>query len=206
MITSLLAHIDVLLGFGILILTIFYRFDFPPVLGYLVTGMLIGPYGIGIINGGEIVDLNSELGVIFLLFTIGVDLSLGELWKMRRDVLLGGTLHLLFTTALIFVLCSALGFSPATSVFLGLLISLSSTAIVIKIFQDRNEVNTAHGKTSLAILIFQDLAIVPLMLITPILAGNSVSFDGALPGMLLKGSLIILVFILSDKFLFPWIF
>jgi len=206
MVESLLTHVDVLLGFGILILTIFYRFDFPPVLGYLVTGMLIGPYGLGIINRGEIVDLNADLGVIFLLFTIGVDLSLGELWKMKKSVMVGGILHLLFTTALVFAICSALGFSLATSAFLGLLISLSSTAIVIKVFQDRNEVNTSHGKTSLAILIFQDLAIVPLMLITPILAGNSVSFDGALPSMLFKGLLIILVFILSDKFLFPWIF
>lgn len=206
MTSTLLAHIDVLLGFGILILTIFYRFDFPPVLGYLVTGMLIGPYGLGILSRGEIVDLNADLGVIFLLFTIGVDLSLGELWKMKKGVVVGGTLHLLFTTAMVFAVCSTLGFSSATSIFLGLLISLSSTAIVIKVFQDRNEVNTSHGKTSLAILIFQDLAIVPLMLITPVLAGNSISFDGALPNMLLKGLLIILVFILSDKFLFPWIF
>ena len=125
---------------------------------------------------------------------------------MKKDVMVGGTLHLLFTTAMVYVVCSSLGFSSATSTFLGLLISLSSTAIVIKVFQDRNEVNTPHGKTSLAILIFQDLAIVPLMLITPILAGNSVSFDGALPSMLFKGLLIILVFVLSDKFLFPWIF
>ncbi|WP_292375948.1 cation:proton antiporter [Methanosarcina sp. UBA411] len=206
MVESLLAYLDVLIGFGILILTIFYRFDFPPVLGYLVIGMLLGPYGIGILSGGELADLNSDLGVIFLLFTIGVDLSLGELWKMKKDVMVGGTLHLLFITAMVYVVCSSLGFSSATSTFLGLLISLSSTAIVIKVFQDRNEVNTPHGKTSLAILIFQDLAIVPLMLITPILAGNSVSFDGALPSMLFKGLLIILVFVLSDKFLFPWIF
>ena len=206
MVESLLAYLDVLIGFGILILTIFYRFDFPPVLGYLVIGMLLGPYGIGVLSGGELADLNSDLGVIFLLFTIGVDLSLGELWKMKKDVMVGGTLHLLFTTAMVYVVCSSLGFSSATSAFLGLLISLSSTAIVIKVFQDRNEVNTPHGKTSLAILIFQDLAIVPLMLITPILAGNSVSFDGALPSMLFKGLLIILVFVLSDKFLFPWIF
>jgi monovalent cation:H+ antiporter-2, CPA2 family len=207
MVASLLAHIDLILGFAILILTIFYRFEFPPVLGFLVTGVLIGPYGLGIINGGhELVDLNSELGMIFLLFTIGVDLSLGDLWKMKKDVMAGGILHLLFTTILVFIVCSALGFSPATSVFIGcMLLSHSSTAVVLKVLQDRNEVFTPHGKTSLAILIFQDLTIVPMVLMTPILAGNSVSFDGALSGMLLKGSLIILVFILSAK-LVPWIF
>lgn len=206
MVFSLLANVDVILGFAILILTIFYRFEFPPVLGFLVTGMLIGPYGLEILSAGQNVDLNSELGVIFLLFTIGVDLSLKELWKIKKALMLGGTLQILLTTAIVLVVCSSLGFSTATSVFLGFLISLSSTAIVLKVLQDRNEVYTPHGKTSLAILIFQDLAIVPLILITPILAGSSVSFDGALSNIFFKGSLIILVFILSAKFLVPWIF
>jgi len=86
------------------------------------------------------------------------------------------------------------------------LISLSSTAIVLKVLQEKNEVYTPHGKTSLAILIFQDLAIVPLILITPLLAGSSVSFEGSLSTIFIKGSLIILVFILSAKFLVPRIF
>ena len=203
---SVLAHVDVILGFAILILTIFYKFEVPPVLGFLVTGMLIGPYGLGILNGGQNMELNAELGIIFLLFTIGVDLSLKELWKMKKAVMAGGTLQILFTTTLVLIVCTGLGFSPATSVFIGFLISLSSTAIVLKVLQDRNEVYTPHGKTSLAILIFQDLAIVPLILITPMLAGSSVSFEGALPNIFFKGSLIILVFILSAKFLVPWIF
>ena len=203
---SVLAHVDVILGFAILILTIFYKFEVPPVLGFLVTGMLIGPYGLGILNGGQNMELNAELGIIFLLFTIGVDLSLKELWKMKKAVVAGGILQILFTTTLVLIVCTGLGFSPATSVFIGFLISLSSTAIVLKVLQDRNEVYTPHGKTSLAILIFQDLAIVPLILITPMLAGSSVSFDGALPNIFFKGSLIILVFILSAKFLVPWIF
>ena len=84
MVFSLLANVDVILGFAILILTIFYRFEFPPVLGFLVTGMLIGPYGLEILSAGQNVDLNSELGIIFLLFTIGVDLSLKELWKIKK--------------------------------------------------------------------------------------------------------------------------
>lgn len=205
MVSSLLANVDVLLGFAILILTIFYRFQVPPVLGFLVTGMLIGPYGIGILNGGHN-ELNADLGVIFLLFTIGVDLSLKELWKMKKALFLGGTLQIVLTTFLTLIVCSSLGFSSSTSVFLGFLISLSSTAIVLKVLQDRNEVYTQHGKTSLAILIFQDLAIVPLILITPLLVGDSLNFEGSLSTVFLKGSLIILVFILSAKFLIPWIF
>ena len=203
---SVLAHVDVILGFAIFILTIFYKFEVPPVLGFLVTGMLIGPYGLRILDGGQNMELNAELGIIFLLFTIGVDLSLKELWKMKKAVVAGGILQILLTTTLALIVGTELGFSPATSVFIGFLISLSSTAIVLKVLQDRNEVYTPHGKTSLAILIFQDLAIVPLILITPILAGSSVSFDGALPHIFFKGSLIILVFILSAKFLVPGIF
>jgi monovalent cation:H+ antiporter-2, CPA2 family len=203
---SVLAHVDVILGFAILILTIFYKFEVPPILGFLVTGMLIGPHGLEILDSGQNMELNAELGIIFLLFTIGVDLSLKELWKMKKAVMAGGVLQILFTTTFALIVCTMLGFSPATSVFIGFLISLSSTAIVLKVLQDKNEVYTPHGKTSLAILIFQDLAIVPLILITPILAGSSVSFEGALPNIFFKGSLIILVFILSARFLVPWIF
>jgi len=203
---SLLANVDVILGFAILILTIFYRFEFPPVLGFLVIGMLIGPYGLEIVNGGEIVDLSTELGVIFLLFTIGIELSLNELKKMKKALLLGGTLHFLFTTILFFILCIVLGFSPIPSIFICFLISHSSTAVVLKILQDRNEVFTPHGKISLAVLIFQDLAIVPQIMIAPMLTGSSVNFEGALPDVFIKGSLILLVFILSAKFIVPWIF
>lgn len=206
MVDSVLANVDVILGFAILILTIFYRFQFPPVLGFLVTGMLIGPYGLGIIKGGQIIDLNSELGIIFLLFTIGIDLSLNELRKMKKDFILGGILHFVCTTIVFFIVCSALGFNSATSFFLCLLISHSSTAVVLKVFQDKNEIFSPHGKISLAVLIFQDLAIVPQILITPALSGSTVSFDGALSGIFLKGSLIILVFILSAKFLVPMVF
>ena len=203
---SVLANVDVILGFAIFILTIFYKFEVPSVLGFFVTGMLIGPYGLGILDSKLNMELNAELGIIFLLFTIGVDLSLKELWKMKKGIMAGGFLQILFTTALALIVGTGLGFSPATSVFIGFLISLSSTAIVLKVLQDRNEVYTPHGKTSLAILIFQDLAIVPLILITPMLAGSSVSFEGALPNIFFKGSLIILVFILSAKFLVPYIF
>ncbi|RXA20487.1 potassium transporter KefB [Methanosarcina sp. MSH10X1] len=203
---SLLANVDVLLGFAIFILTIFYRFEIPPVLGFLVTGILIGPYGLEILSSGHNVELNAELGIVFLLFTIGVDLSLKELWKMKKAVIGGGILQILVTTFLVIILCRSLGFSSPTSAFLGFLISLSSTAIVLKVLQEKNEVYTPHGKTSLAVLIFQDLAIVPLILITPMLAGSSVNLEGSLSNIFLKGSLIILVFILSAKFLVPWIF
>jgi CPA2 family monovalent cation:H+ antiporter-2 len=203
---SVLAHVDVILGFAILILTIFSKFEVPPVLGFLVTGVLIGPHGLGIMDSGQNMEINAELGVIFLLFTIGVDLSLKDLWNMKKAVLVGGALQILFTTGIVLAVCTNLGFSHSASLFTGLLISLSSTAIVLKVLQDRNEVYTPHGKTSLAILIFQDLAIVPLILITPILAGSSVSFEGALPNIFFKGSLIILTFILSAKFVVPAIF
>lgn len=199
---SLLANVDVILGFAILILTIFYRFQVPPLLGFIVTGILLGSFGIKLPNMG---GLSADLGVIFLLFTIGVDLSLKELWKMKKAVMVGGTLQIVLTTLLVLIICSSLGYSPATSAFIGFLVSLSSTAIVLKVFQEKNEVYTPHGRTSLAILIFQDLAIVPLILITPLLAGGSLNFEG-FSSIFIKGSLIILVFIFTSKFLVPRIF
>ena len=200
---SLLANVDVILGFAILILTVFYKFQVPPVLGFIVTGILIRSFGIEFPNVG---GLNADLGVIFLLFTIGVDLSLKELWKMKKAVMLGGTLQIILTALLVLIICSFLGYSPATSAFLGFLIALSSTAIVLKVFQEKNEVYTPQGRTSLAILIFQDLAIVPLILITPLLAGGSINFEGSFSSIFIKGSLIILVFIFTSKFLIPKIF
>lgn len=207
MVDPLLANVDIILGFAIFVLTIFYRFQVPPVLGFLVTGVLIGQSGLGILSlGSNGSSLSSDLGVIFLLFTIGVDLSLKDLWKMKKDLFLGGTFQIVLTTTLTLIICTALGFSPATATFLGFLISLSSTAIVLKVLQERNEVYSPHGKTSLAILIFQDLAIVPLILLTPLLAGYSANFEGSFPTVFLKGSLIILVFIISAKFVVPRIF
>ncbi|AKB24719.1 Glutathione-regulated potassium-efflux system protein KefC [Methanosarcina sp. MTP4] len=200
---SLLGNIDIILGVSILLLSIFHKFAVPSVLGFLVTGMLLGPYGLGLIGETQGVEILAEFGVIFLLFIIGVELSLKELWEIKKTVLAGGTLQVLLTILLVFLLCTQLGFSRATSVFIGFLISLSSTAIVLKILQEKSEVYSPHGRTSLAVLIFQDIIIVPMILVTPLLAGGSEGVTGLLLILLFKGVGIILLVILSARYIVP---
>ena len=200
---SLLGNIDIILGVSILLLSIFHKFAVPSVLGFLVTGMLLGPYGLGLIGETQGVEILAEFGVIFLLFIIGVELSLKELWEIKKTVLAGGALQVLLTILLVFLLCTQLGFSRATSVFIGFLISLSSTAIVLKILQEKSEVYSPHGRTSLAILIFQDIIIVPMILVTPLLAGGSEGVMDLFLILLLKGVGIILLVILSARYLVP---
>lgn len=200
---SLLGNIDIILGVSILLLSIFHKFAVPSVLGFLVTGMLLGPYGLGLIGETQGVEILAEFGVIFLLFIIGVELSLKELWEIKKTVLAGGALQVLLTILLVFLLCTQLGFSRASSVFIGFLISLSSTAIVLKILQEKSEVYSPHGRTSLAVLIFQDIIIVPMILVTPLLAGVSQELTGSLSTLLLKGAGIILLVILSARYIVP---
>ncbi|HII03115.1 TPA: cation:proton antiporter, partial [Methanosarcinaceae archaeon] len=200
---SLLGNIDIILGVSILLLSIFHKFAVPSVLGFLVTGMLLGPYGLGLIGETQGVEILAEFGVIFLLFIIGVELSLKELWEIKKTVLAGGTLQILLTILLVFLLCMQMGFSRASSVFIGFLISLSSTAIVLKILQEKSEVYSPHGRTSLAVLIFQDIIIVPMILVTPLLAGVSQELTGSLSTLLLKGVGIILLVILSARYIVP---
>ncbi|WP_440955126.1 cation:proton antiporter domain-containing protein [Methanosarcina sp. Mfa9] len=200
---SLLGNIDIILGVSILLLSIFHKFAVPSVLGFLVTGMLLGPYGLGLIGETQGVEILAEFGVIFLLFIIGVELSIKELWEIKKTVLAGGSLQILLTILLVFLLCTQMGFSRASSVFIGFLISLSSTAIVLKILQEKSEVYSPHGRTSLAVLIFQDIIIVPMILVTPLLAGGSEGVTGSLLILLFKGVGIILLVILSARYIVP---
>ena len=196
-------EICIIIGLSILILSICHKFEFPPIIGFFITGMLIGPYGIGIIDGTQELEIYSEIGIIFLLFTIGVELSLKELWEIKKSVLLGGAFQILFSTIFVLFICTQLGFELSTSIFIGFLLSLSSTAIVLGILQEKAELYSPHGRTSLSMLIFQDIVVVPMILITPLLAGASEDLTGSLLSLLLKGGAIILLVFLSARYLVP---
>ncbi|MDD3042440.1 MAG: cation:proton antiporter [Methanosarcinaceae archaeon] len=195
--------ICIIIGLSILILSIFHRFEFPPILGFFVTGMLIGPYGIRIIDGSHGLEIYSEIGIILLLFTIGVELSLKELWEIKKAVLLGGALQILFTTGLVLAICTQFGFQLPVSIFIGFLVSLSSTAIVLGALQEKGEIYSPHGRTTLAMLIFQDIIVVPMILVTPLLAGVSEDLAVSFPILFLKGLGIILLVLLSARYLVP---
>jgi CPA2 family monovalent cation:H+ antiporter-2 len=151
---------------------IFGRLRLPTIAGFMITGVLIGPYGFGLIKGVEAIEVLAEIGVMLLLFTIGLEFSLRRMIEMKRLVLLGGGLQVSITILLVAGLGYLLGRSTQQSIFFGFLFALSSTAIVLKSYVERAEIDSPHGKAGVGILLFQDLSIVPMMMLTPILAGQ----------------------------------
>lgn len=168
----LLKEIVIILGLSIVIILAFQRFKMPSILGFLITGVIAGPYGFSLIKASHEVELLSEIGMIFLLFVIGIEFSLKGLARIRNTVIIGGTLQVGGTILFTMVIGLLSGLELANAVFLGFLISLSSTAIVLKILQEKGQIATSHGRIAMGILIFQDIIVVPMILFTPILAGN----------------------------------
>ncbi len=156
-----------------------------------------------VIDAVREVDILAEVGVVLLLFSIGIECSLKNLLQIRRSVLMGGSLQVCLTILAAFVIARYLGRDFGESLFIGFLLSLSSTAIVLKLLQDRAEVDSPHGRTSLAILIFQDVIIVPMMLFTPVLAGSKGNVTGVLLILTAKGIGIILLVIMSARWIVP---
>ena len=200
----LLSDIVIIFGLSIGVLFIFSRLRIPSTVGFLLTGVLAGPYGLGLIKAVHEVEVLAEVGVILLLFTIGIEFSLKALVRIKKSVLLGGTLQVGLTILVTLVLVSLQsGRTLGESLFIGFLVSLSSTAIVLKILQERAEIDSPHGQTSLAILVFQDLIVVPMMLFTPLLAGTGGELGRSLLVLLAKGVGIIMLVILSTKWIVP---
>jgi CPA2 family monovalent cation:H+ antiporter-2 len=203
----LLNDILILLSFSVFIVLALQRLRLPSIIGFLVTGAIIGPYGLSLVKAVEQVELLSEVGVILLLFVIGMELSLRQIADMKRTVLIGGGLQVGLTVSVAAAIYHALGDTHWNeAVFAGFLFSLSSTAIVLKMLQDRNELNMPHGRNALSVMIFQDIIVVPMMLFTPIMAGDGGSVWSAAGGLVLKTALVLLVTLLSARYLVPRLF
>ncbi|HSJ46504.1 MAG TPA: cation:proton antiporter [Euzebyales bacterium] len=143
-----------------------------PIVGFLVAGVVIGPNAVGLVRSIETVNAAAELGVILLLFTIGIEFSLDRLFAIRRLIVGGGGLQVSLAIAATAGLCLAVGASAPDALFSGMLVALSSTAIVLKLLAERGRTDTRDGRVQIALLIFQDLAIVAFVLIVPMLAGD----------------------------------
>lgn len=197
---------DLLIVYALAIGVIFvcHRLGIPPIVGFILTGVLSGPQILGLIRAAHEVETLAEIGVILLLFTIGIEFSFANLLQLRRSVLLGGSLQVAATVFLFFLLARHAGLGVSQSVFVGFLISLSSTAIVLKVLQNKAEVETPHGNTSLGVLIFQDIVIVPMMLFIPFLAGvGGNAVGGTFLILLLKGLLVVVSVIIAAKWVVP---
>ena len=169
---AILQDLLVVLLCSVPIAYIFNRLRLPTIVGFMITGVLIGPYGLGLIRDVEAIEILAELGVVLLLFTIGLEFSLRRIVEMRRIFLLGGGLQVTFTVLLAAVTAYLLGRPVNQAVFFGFLFALSSTAIVLKSYIDRAEIDSPHGRAGVGILLFQDLSIVPMMLLIPALSGS----------------------------------
>jgi len=199
----LLNDIVIIFALSIAVLFICHRIRVPAIVGYLLTGVLAGPHGLGLISGVREVEILAEIGIVLLLFTVGIEFSLRSLLQIKRSVLIGGSLQVLLTLSAGFIIAKEIGQTFSESIFIGFLISLSSTAIVLKLFQERAEVDSPHGRTALGILIFQDVVIVPMMLFIPLLAGATGNLTESLLILSAKGIGIILLVIISAKWIVP---
>ncbi|WP_375585883.1 cation:proton antiporter [Cyclobacterium xiamenense] len=199
----LLSDIVVIFGLATLVILLFMRLKLPTIIGYLLTGAIAGPYGLSLVDASTAVDVLSEIGVILLLFVIGMEFSLKSLMAIKKAVFIGGSLQVILTIAVTSLITYAFGYDWNKAVFFGFLFALSSTAIVLKLLQETGQINSLSGRTTLAILIFQDIIIVPLVLFTPMLAGESDNILLSLTFMALKAGLVIVLTILSAKYLIP---
>ena len=199
----ILQDVVLVLGLSLLIILFFQRIKVPALLGFLLVGVLVGPNGLNLISSEHEVELLSEIGIIFLLFIIGIEFSLKNLAAAKNRILGGGSLQVFLTTGITLVLALAFGYDWNVGVFLGFLFALSSTAIVLKILEDRNLVSSPHGKFAISILIYQDIIVVLMMLVTPILAGQAESPLYDLGLLLVKVLAFVVVIFLLAKYIVP---
>nr|WP_250884118.1 monovalent cation:proton antiporter family protein [Glaciecola sp. XM2] len=185
----------------------FKRINLPPILAYLCAGLVTGPQLLNLFSDTHQMDLMGEVGIVFLLFTLGLEFSLAKLIAMRRLVFGVGAGQMLLTTAVFAALAMALGQSITSSIIIGAMIALSSTAIVIKTIDDQGRLNTKRSQLAVSILLFQDIAVVPLLIVIPLLATTAEqSIMSAMMFALFKGVIVVSFLLAIGKWFLPRIF
>ncbi len=162
-----LRDLAIVLAIATAVALVFGRLHLSVVSAFLVAGAILGPTGAGLVAETGMVDALAEIGVALLLFTVGLEISLANLGKMRRQILQGGGMQLSATILVTMAVLSVAGTHLPEATFIGFVLSLSSTAIVLKVYADRMEIDSGHGKISIGILLFQDMAVIPMMLLIP---------------------------------------
>ncbi len=203
--SGLLGDIVVIFVLSILVAFICHRMRIPTIVGFLFTGVLAGPHGLKLVSAVHEVESLAEIGVILLLFTIGMEFSFKNLLQIKRSVVLGGSLQVALSIGIGLLAVLQFHRTFGTALFAGFLLCLSSTAIVLKILQEQAAVDSPQGRTTLAVLIFQDVIVVPMMLVTPVLAGAE-GLQGQ-SGLMLaaKGIAVVALVIAGAKWLVPYV-
>ncbi|HYL71139.1 MAG TPA: cation:proton antiporter [Candidatus Dormibacteraeota bacterium] len=187
----LLRDLAIIFAGSLLVILVFHRLKLPALPGFIVAGVLLGPNALGLVSDVHQVESLAEVGVILLLFTIGIEFSLSRLREMGRQVVIGGGAQVLLTVGLSAALAAGLGLPWPLAVLVGFLVALSSTAIVLKGLADKGEIDAPHGRLATGVLIFQDLCVVPMMLVLPFLAGAAGGGAAGLVWALAKAGLVV---------------
>src|SRR5467141_2556309 len=198
-----LKDLAIIFAVSLVVILVFHRFKLPALPGFIVAGVLLGPNALGLVSDVHRVEGLAEVGVILLLFTIGIEFSLNRLREMGRQVLVGGGLPVGLTVAAAAAVAAALGLAWQVALFLGCLIALSSTALVLKGLTDNGEIDAPHGRLATGVLIFQDLCVVPIMLALPFLAGRASGGPAQLALALGKAALIVVGVTILARTLVP---
>ncbi|MEN6466155.1 MAG: cation:proton antiporter [Syntrophaceae bacterium] len=202
---SFFSNILIIAGLSAAVLYLCHLLKVPVIIGFLITGIIAGPQALKLISDLESVQSLAEIGIILLLFTIGIEFSFQNLFQFKRPALVGGSIQIALTGLVIFLISVYAGLPLAEAILVGFIVSLSSTAIVMKLLQERAEVDTPHGNTVLGILIFQDIMVVPMMLLVPILAGiGNVAEKQFSPAQLLQ-IVAVLLLIAGARWAVPWV-
>lgn len=203
---SLLKDIVIIYALATGVVYVFHRIKLPSVVGFLLTGVLAGPHSFGLTSSVHEVETLAEIGIILLLFTIGLEFSADQLKQMKRTALLGGSLQVGLTVAAGAGVAMALGTSPGQAVFMGFILALSSTAIVLKLLQEKAALDSPRGRTSLGMLIFQDVAVGAMLLAMPLLAAapfGAQPLGGVGWGLLVKGVVAMGIILAGARWVFP---
>jgi CPA2 family monovalent cation:H+ antiporter-2 len=202
---QILKDVALIFALSVASLYICHRLRLPPIVGFLIAGVAVGPFGLELIHSAHEVEVLAEIGIVLLLFTIGIEFSIKDLLQSKRAVLLGGGVQVALTTGIVLLLVMQFNVSLSKSLFAGFLVALSSTAIVLRTLQDSGDINSAHGRTILSILIFQDIVIAPMIIITPLLAGNSESATASLFALATKALIVVVLILLLARYVVPHI-
>lgn len=177
MITDPLAQVLILLAATVIVITLARRVGLPAILGYVLVGTLVGPHATGLISGSDTTRLLAELGVVFLLFTLGLEFSWPRMVAMRREVFGLGSLQMLLTAGAVILIMVAFGVPWLPAIALGGAVAVSSTAIILQQLTEQAEINRTHGRLAFSVLLFQDLAFVPFLVLASALAAGTVEFS-----------------------------
>lgn len=199
----IISDIIIIFSVSIGVNLLFNRMKLPTVVGYLLTGIIIGPHLLSLVKEEHEIEILAEIGVAMLLFAIGMEFSLKHLLKIRRVVFLGGFLQVAITALTFFLISFGYNLTWKAALFIGFLSALSSSALVLKLLQERSELTSNYGRTVLGILIFQDILLVPLLLFSNLLTDTSANLTVEIGFLVLKTLLLLALVYVGNRWLLP---